>query len=41
VGSLLAGRFSERIDADRLRKWFAYLVFLVAGYILVDLIFLG
>jgi len=41
VGSLLAGRFSERIDADRLWKWFAYLVFLVAGYILVDLIFLG
>ena len=41
VGSLLAGRFGERVDADRLRRWFAYLVFVVAGYIVVDLIFFG
>ena len=36
VGSLVAGRFSTRIDTDRLRKWFAYLVFVVAGYVLLD-----
>lgn len=36
AGSLVAGRFSTRIDTDRLRQWFAYLVFVVAGYVLLD-----
>lgn len=41
VGSLAAGRFSNRVDADKLRQWFAYLVFAVAGYVLVDTLFLS
>lgn len=41
VGSLVAGRFSNRVDADKLRQWFAYLVFAVAGYVLVDTLFLS
>ncbi|MEO7079048.1 MAG: sulfite exporter TauE/SafE family protein, partial [Rhodococcus sp. (in: high G+C Gram-positive bacteria)] len=40
-GSLVAGRFSNRVDADKLRQWFAYLVFAVAGYVLVDTLFLS
>lgn len=41
VGSLIAGRFSNRIDAKRLRRGFAYLVFVVAAYVLFDTIFLS
>ncbi|APE07882.1 MULTISPECIES: sulfite exporter TauE/SafE family protein [Rhodococcus] len=40
VGSLVAGQFGTRIDTDRLQRWFAYLVFAVAAYVLVDAIFL-
>ncbi|TWH09459.1 hypothetical protein L618_005400000020 [Rhodococcus rhodochrous J45] len=40
VGSLIAGRFGTRVDTDRLQRWFAYLVFAVAAYVLVDAIFL-
>ncbi|MGB3771123.1 MAG: sulfite exporter TauE/SafE family protein [Rhodococcus sp. (in: high G+C Gram-positive bacteria)] len=41
VGSLVAGRLARRIDAERLRKWFAYLVLVVAGYVVVDTFFLS
>lgn len=40
VGSLLAGQFGTRIDTGRLRHWFAYLVFAVAAYVLVDTLLL-
>lgn len=40
VGSLIAGHFGTRIDTARLQRWFAYLVFAVAVYVLVDAIFL-
>ena len=35
-GSLLAGRLATRLPADRLRRWFAYLVLAVALYITVQ-----
>ncbi|MGA9873765.1 MAG: sulfite exporter TauE/SafE family protein [Rhodococcus sp. (in: high G+C Gram-positive bacteria)] len=41
AGSLVAGLFSARIDTDKLRKWFAYLVFVVAGYVLLDTLVLS
>jgi len=40
VGSLVAGRFGSHVDTSRLRRWFAYLVFAVATYVLVDAVFL-
>jgi uncharacterized membrane protein YfcA len=40
VGSLVAGRLGSRVDTDRLRRWFAFLVFAVAAYVLVDAVFL-
>lgn len=36
VASLLAGRVGNRIDTATLQRWFAYLVFAVAAYILLD-----
>jgi hypothetical protein len=39
VGSLIAGHFGTKLDTHRLR-WFAYHVFAVAAYVLVDNIFL-
>jgi len=33
VGSLFAGRAAARLPADRLRRWFAYLVLAVALYV--------
>lgn len=36
VGSLIAGQVGTRIDTGRLRHWFAYLVFAVAAYVLLD-----
>jgi uncharacterized membrane protein YfcA len=41
AGSLVAGKLSTRIDTDKLRTWFAYLVFAVAGYVLVDTLVLS
>ena len=41
AGSLVAGRFGTRIATDSLRQWFAYLVFVVAGYVLIDTLVLG
>lgn len=40
VTSLVAGQLGTRIETARLRRWFAYLVFAVAAYVLVDTIFL-
>ncbi|MEO3757755.1 sulfite exporter TauE/SafE family protein [Mycobacterium sp. B14F4] len=36
VTSLVAGHLGTKIETDRLRRWFAYLVFAVAAYVLVD-----
>ncbi|MDJ0418880.1 sulfite exporter TauE/SafE family protein [Rhodococcus opacus] len=36
AGSLLAAQAGTRVDSRRLQRWFAYLVFAVATYILVD-----
>jgi len=40
VGSLVAGHYGTTLDTERLRRWFAYLVFVVAAYVLVDTFFL-
>ena len=36
VGSLVAGRFATRLPAERLRRWFAYLVLAVAAFIVAQ-----
>lgn len=36
VGSLAAARFGSRLPADRLRRWFAYLVFAVAAFAVIQ-----
>lgn len=38
--SLLAGYFGTRLDTARLQRWFAYLVFVVAAYVVVDTLLL-
>ena len=38
AGSLIAGHFGTRSDTGRLQRWFAYLVFAVAAYVLVDVV---
>ncbi len=40
IGSLIAGHLGAHTDTDRLQRWFAYLVFAVAAFVLVDTIFL-
>ena len=40
VGSLIAGQVGTKIDTGRLRHWFAYLVFAVAAYVLLDTVLL-
>ncbi|MCV7151582.1 sulfite exporter TauE/SafE family protein [Mycolicibacterium pyrenivorans] len=40
VTSLVAGHLGTRLDTVRLQRWFAYLVFAVAAYVLVDTILL-
>ena len=40
VASLIAGYLGTRMDTDRLQRWFAYLVFAVAAFVLVDTIWL-
>jgi len=40
LGSLIAGHFGTKLDTRRLQHWFAYLVFAVAAYVLIDTIFL-
>ncbi|OZF37219.1 sulfite exporter TauE/SafE family protein [Rhodococcus sp. 14-2483-1-2] len=39
VGSLLAAHFGTRVDTARLQRLFAYLVFAVAGYVVIDAAF--
>ena len=36
VGSLVAGRFATRLPAERMRRWFAYLVFAVATFVIAQ-----
>ncbi|KUI43323.1 permease [Mycobacterium sp. IS-1590] len=40
AASLVAGYFGTRVDTDRLQRWFAYLVFAIAAFVLVDTVFL-
>jgi uncharacterized membrane protein YfcA len=40
AGSLIAGHFGTKLDTTRLQHWFAYLVFAVAGYVVVDTVLL-
>lgn len=40
LGSLIAGHFGTKLDTRRLQHWFAYLVFAVAAYVLVDTLLL-
>ena len=37
LSGLAAGRVATRVDTTRLRRWFAYLVFAVAAFILVQI----
>ncbi|MES9538546.1 MULTISPECIES: sulfite exporter TauE/SafE family protein [unclassified Actinomadura] len=39
AGSLGAARLARRLDADRLRRWFAYLVFAVAAFVAAQAVF--
>ena len=36
VGSLVSARVAARLSAERLRRWFAYLVFAVAAFVVVQ-----
>ena len=36
AGSLVAGRFATRLPAERMRRWFTYLVFAVAAFVVVQ-----
>ena len=36
IGSLIAGQLGTKLDTTRLRRWFAYLVFVVAAYVVID-----
>ena len=36
AGSLVAGRFATRLPADQMRRWFAYLVFAIAAFVVVQ-----
>ncbi|OBB13658.1 permease [Mycobacteriaceae bacterium 1482268.1] len=38
--SLVAGLFGAKVNTARLQRWFAYLVFAVAAFVLVDTVFL-
>jgi uncharacterized membrane protein YfcA len=35
AGSVIGGRLGARVDADQLSRWFAWLLFVVAGYVLM------
>jgi uncharacterized membrane protein YfcA len=39
--SLAAGYLGTKTDTTRLRRWFAYLVLAVAGYVLIDTFVVG
>ena len=38
--SVLGGRLGARVDAERLSRWFAWFLFLVAGYVLITTVLL-
>lgn len=38
AGSIVAGRFGKRIDTARLQKWFAYLIFAVAVFVVLEVL---
>ncbi|MAP62726.1 MAG: permease [Microbacterium sp.] len=40
AGSLIAGKLGTKLDNTRLQHWFAYLVFVVAAYVLIDTLLL-
>lgn len=40
AASLVAGHLGTKVDTTRLQRWFAYLVFAVAAYVIVDTVFL-
>lgn len=40
AASLAAGYFGTKTDTARLQRWFAYLVFAVAAYVVIDTVFL-
>ena len=40
LGSLIAGHFGTKLDTGRLQRWFAYIVFAVAAYVLIDTVFI-
>ena len=40
LGSLIAGHFGTKLETQRLQRWFAYLVFAVAAYVLIDTVFI-
>lgn len=40
VTSLIAGQLGTKLDTGKLHHWFAYLVFAVAAYVVVDTVFL-
>lgn len=40
IGSLIAGQLGTKLDSTRLQHWFAYLVFIIAAYVLVDTLLL-
>jgi uncharacterized membrane protein YfcA len=39
TGSLTAAPFGSRLPADRLSRWFAYLIFVVAAFVVVQAVF--
>jgi uncharacterized membrane protein YfcA len=40
AGSLFAGQLGTKLDSARLQRWFAYLVFVVAAYVLAETLLL-
>lgn len=40
ITALVAGHLGAKVDTGHLQRWFAYLVFVVAAYVLVDTVFL-
>jgi len=38
VGALAAGRLGARLSTDKLQRWFAHLVFVVAAFVTVQVI---
>jgi hypothetical protein len=39
AGSLAAARFATRLPTDRPRRWFAYLVFVIAAFVAIQALF--